>query len=131
MIMGYTLPGADENIVAGIKIHTLRLDRKNRWQAGREIHHSKGVRSKDYRCFLQNKCTATQQALIVLLEEPGTGKKYLSVTIDRRRLTRDEVAKFAVNDGFKDEAGMIAWFFSDPKITLWGGKVIHWTKFKY
>ncbi len=129
MILSYTLPGAEENILAGIKIHTFRKDRVNRWKPGYEIHHAINNRTPLYKCFLKNKCTATQQALIVLLDGPQG--QYLSITIDRRRLSREEVAQCAKNDGFANEAEMIAWFFKDASITMWSGKLIHWTRFKY
>lgn len=130
MILSYTLPNAEQNILAGIKIHTIRADKVNRWKAGYEIHHAVNNRTPQYRCFLKNRCRSTQQVLIVLLK--GTSQPpILSITVDRRRLNREEVHKLAVNDGFNGEAEMIKWFFKDPKDEVWSGKIIHWTPFKY
>lgn len=130
MILGYTLPNAKEKITGGTKIHSLRTDRQNRWIPGREIHHATGTRSPLYECFLKNKVKSTQQVLLVLLKDELL-RPYLSVTVDRRRLSRSEVFQFAINDGFESEQEMMDWFFNKPGVELWGGKCIHWTRFKY
>lgn len=37
-------------ILDGTKIHTIREDKKNRWEAGKKIHFATGVRTKNYKC---------------------------------------------------------------------------------
>lgn len=129
MILGYTVPHEKENILKGLKIHTMRMDRVNRWHEGRLIHHSTGTRSKDYECFLVNKCKGTQKVLLLLLEEKG--KHFLKVTVDRKRLSQSEVELLAINDGFETLQDMIDFFFKDKDITMAGLKIIHWTNLKY
>lgn len=130
MILGYSLPRAEENILAEIKIHTIRLDKVNRWRPGVIIQHSKGVRSKDYRCFLENECKSVQSILIVLADAPGGGKKMI-MTVDKRRLSDAEAAELAKNDGFNNLEDMKAWFFKEPNEQFYAGKIIHWTNKKY
>lgn len=129
--MSYTLPGAKENILAGVKLHTMRVDRQGRWLPGRKIHHYFGSYFKpDYHCFLTNTCVSTQMVLFVLVPA-GLGNKELKVTIDRRRLSVKEIETLAVNDGFVNTQAMINWFFTKPGVEMWAGKIIHWTKLKY
>jgi len=131
MIMGYTLPGAEENILAEIKVHTMRTDRNNRWVPGRKIEHYFGNRfGPEYHCFLKNKCISTQLVLMVLIKS-AINPPALKVTIDRKRLSDNEVQQLAINDGFKDVDCLIAWFFKEPKVDMWAGKLIHWTSLKY
>lgn len=131
--MGYTLPGAEENILAAIKIHTMRTDRLGRWVPGREIHHYTGnrhIKDGDYRCFLKNKCKSTQMVLMVAVRD-AQGNPGIKVTIDRLRLSDEEVKKLAINDGFKTVEDMMNWFFNKPGVDMWAGKLIHWTNLKY
>jgi hypothetical protein len=57
-----------EKIIEEIKIHTIREDKKDRWKAGRKIHHATGVRTKNYRCFREAVCTGTQTIEIVYFD---------------------------------------------------------------
>lgn len=129
MICGYTLPNAEKLITTGVKIHTLRNDKVNRWKVGFTIQHATGVRSKNYNCFHENKVISVQQILIVLLEDADGPK--MSVTVDRRRLTQEKVELLARNDGFENAKEMCKWFFGAGSYTMWAGKIIHWTKLKY
>ncbi len=125
MILAYTLPGAKESILAGTKIHTLRTDKAKRWKPGYEIHHATGPRSPEYDCFLKNKCISTQDILLVLVRPD-----YVKATIDRNRMSDDQVKQLAINDGFANVDELIKWFFKKGH-TLWAGKIIHWTRLKY
>lgn len=125
MILGYTLPNAKDLILKGIKLHTIREDRTNRWKVGNKIHHSLHVRQKNYECFLLNKCEGVQMILLVMKG------KTLHITIDRRRLKYSEIMLLAKNDGFKDLADLMEWFMRDEERTMWAGKIIHWTDLKY
>lgn len=132
MNIGYTLPGAEENIIIGRKIHTFRGDPKNRWKAGRKIHHHKG-RYKTYRCFLQNECRATQRVRMTLsIKSPSR----LHVRVDGRRVNDQVIRAMAVNDGFNNLHDFIRWFFpvskdGEVKARTWKGVIIHWTNLIY
>lgn len=129
MILGYTIPRAEENIISGVKVHTLRQDRVNRWKPGYEIHHATGNRTPKYNCFLKNKCKSVQQILVILLTDRA-GVPYVKMTIDRRRLDRKEVLQVIHNDGIDSEAEFIKFIFKNGH-TMWAGKIIHWTDLKY
>lgn len=137
MNLSYTIPKAEENIKAGIKVHTFRTDRSNRWKAGMIIHHCYSFRSKGgYKCFHKNVCTSVQSILIVLSYKKDSGEN-ISVNIDRRSLKPMEIVRLAENDGFENVTDFVNWFFKiHPKSgkrsnTMWAGKIIHWADLKY
>lgn len=136
MNLSYTIPKAEENILSGIKIHTLRTDKTKRWKQGMKIHHCYSFRSKHgYYCFEVGKCVSVQKVLLVI-----TGSSIinysLNITVDRKRLTGKQITKFIKNDGFENVTDFINWFFNinsngSRKKTMWAGVIIHWTNFKY
>lgn len=132
MNLSYSIPHAEKNIKAGIKIHTLRTDRTGRWREGMQIHHCYSFRSKGgYRCFHKNECTGVQKVLLVL-----THNKFLTINVNRKNITQDEGYEFIKNDGFDSMEDFIDWFFPLNKkgvrpVTMWTGKVIHWTNKRY
>lgn len=130
MNLGYSLPGAQRMIVERRKLHTMRDDPHNRWKPGLTIHHHTG-RYKTHFCFLIDKCESVQSVVVIFDQ---TFYK-IRIAVDRRRLTRKEVATLIHNDGFDCEADFINWFFPLKKgvrpRTMWAGKLIHWTPLKY
>lgn len=141
MNLSYTLPKAEENILSGVKIHTLREDRLKRWEAGKTIHHCYSFRSANgYKCFLKNECVSVQQVLLVLLYLSRHKEKVnyaLQIRIDRKELSPAEQNELVLNDGFASLEDFIQWFFPEKKSngeykkTLWAGRMIHWTNLKY
>lgn len=141
MNLSYTLPKAEENIIAGVKLHTFREDKTGRWKPGFRIHHCYSFRSKNgYKCFFQNECVSTQNVLLLLLYRGRRGEEVyysLSVVVDRKELTQVQIEALVVNDGFRNREQFIEWFFPDKysngerKRTMWAGKIIHWTNLKY
>lgn len=137
MTLGYTIPNAEAYIKAGRKIHTFRLDPKNRWKPGLVIHHATGVRSKKYNCFQQDKCTATQKARF----EYYGGR--LSMWVNGRKMSQRQTAEFVYNDGLESVHAFVQFIFYDKKgkrkkvfnkdvneletITRVTGNIIHWT----
>lgn len=49
-----------EPIETGTKIHTIRLDKPNRWRAGKTIHFATGIRTKNYDNFKVGRCMSIQ-----------------------------------------------------------------------
>ena len=110
-------------ILDDTKIHTIRADKTNRWQAGKKIHFATGVRTKNYHCFKEGVCTTVQKIEIEIVSD------YLHETIvkiDDRKLTELEVQQLAWNDGFDSLVAFWMWFNTDFE-----GKIIHWADFKY
>lgn len=128
MNLGYTLPNAEVLIKSGVKIHTLREDPKDKWFADKKIHHCTGVRTKKYRCFLQNVCKSIQG--IVIYNE-ATLFAPIQVIVNDRELSLQEINVLAVNDGFNSTKEFIKWFFKKKGRKKWVGKIIHWTDKRY
>ena len=53
-----------EPIETGTKIHTIRLDKPNRWRAGKTIHFATGIRTKNYDNFKVGRCMSFQYITI-------------------------------------------------------------------
>ena len=137
MIIGFK-PQFEAKIKAGTKIHTIREDKPNRWCAGRAMHMSTGVRTKNYRCFEMQTCTGTQTISIkcVLATERSKtfrvfidGKFFADATEYKNGevlAPMDRLGVLAANDGFINYAEFFGWFNKDFE-----GKIIHWTAFRY
>ena len=128
MILTFSKEQFKNKIQAGIKIHTIREDKANRWRMGKLIqhwlHNPRNV-SKHPHQFGENSCTGTQSITISWTEFMFQKKPY--VFIDDVKLTPDQVERLAINDGFESSKSFFAWFKDD--IENW--KIIHWTDFRY
>ncbi len=119
-----------EKILDGTKIHTIREDPNNRWQAGKLIHMATGIRSTKFNCFKETTCISTQRIFMTYawgdIIEITVGDKYLFGGYERE--------KFAINDGFEKWDDFFEWFYplikSNPE-QCYSGKLIHWTDFRY
>ena len=107
----------EEKIKKGIKLHTVRLDSKNRWKKDMKIHFATGASSK-YNCFKEGICTETQE--ITILDQ--------CILIDGRELDLSEEQYFSDNDGFDSVNDFWAWF---DQYSPFEGKIIHWTNLRY
>jgi len=118
-------------ILDGKKIHSIRLDKANRWNKGRTIQMATGVRTKNYYCFSEGECISTQKIAIY------SSRKRLIIYVDGKKL--EDVYALIKNDGFFCVNDFLEWFFPryktlDGEIYYQGifrGKIIHWTDFKY
>lgn len=118
------------------KIHTIRVDKNNRWRKGLSIQFATGVRTKNYKEFAQGFCVSTQEiefrwfnATLAYFEngyifEDGWG---VIVYIDGKNITKDEYRMVALarGDGFKDVKDFLSWEAWHKKD--FKGKIIHWT----
>jgi hypothetical protein len=127
-------------IVFKIKIHTIRVDKHNRWHAGRTIQMATGVRTKKYHNFNTNTgigevCTGVQN--IYIYWRGTTIIIFIGTQIFVNFNTAGSWADFngngynnlltlAQNDGFHGIEDFIQWFS-----TNFYGKIIHWTDLKY
>lgn len=105
-----------KKINQGIKIHTMRYDVNDRWRFGILIQHAHGQRTKQYECFANGMCTATQRVTILI---NNLGR---SILIGDRALNYQQQKKFALNDGFDNLEDF--WRYFDKSGTL---KLVHWT----
>lgn len=116
-------------ILDGIKIHTIREDKPNRWKEGMPIHMATGVRTKKYDCFMTKKCTGVQPIEIYAPTEYIHNR---IVKINGRKLAETEVKQFLLHDGF--DSLLDFWLWLDHRMnigTFYSGKIIHWTEFRY
>lgn len=126
MILGFK-PQFKEPILNGKKIHTIRVDRGNRWKAGRKIQMATGVRTKQFECFKETECVRIQEFSFWRLEEP-CGQEIYGLLVDKKLLNMDKIKMLIKNDGFTSTREFIDFFKDKMPFT---GKIIHWTDFKY
>lgn len=142
MILGYKkqfpwgLPSCFKGkIIDGIKKHTIREDKCDRWRSGRRINHCHGVRTKQFENFYNNDCTGIQEIEITWYRNIFFLSK-VEVYVDYERigyyypekieLTDKKVIELAKNDGFDSIEDFFKWFNKD-----FTGKIIHWTDLRY
>lgn len=111
----------EERILKGVKIHTIRIDDKDRWFKGRKIHYATGSRTSKYNCFKEGVCSGTQY-----IEINYYG--HHTVFIGSRQLDVIEIEDLAINDGFDSVYDFWAWFDQYTNLQC---KLIHWTNFRY
>ena len=109
-------------ILSGIKIHTIREDKANRWKLGMMIQCATGVRTKAYKQFSQEQCVSVQKIKI----KWQTENLLPFISVDENTLTISEMIGLARNDGFASFHDFCEWFSKDFE-----GKIIHWTDFRY
>ena len=66
MILSFK-PQFNDKIIKGIKIHTIREDKHNRWKPGRTIQFANGIRTKNYKQFFEGECKSIQPIKILHL----------------------------------------------------------------
>ena len=125
MILNFQ-PQMKPPILALTKIHSIRLDKHDRWKPGMKIHFATGARTKNYNNFLLGRCVSIQKISMLFDNE----KLFDHITIDGRTQLSAEIQQLARNDGFKNYRAFQEWF-----INMYGeifvGKIIHWTFYRY
>jgi hypothetical protein len=130
-----------EKINDGTKIHTIRVDKHDRWKSGMKMHMATGVRTKKYHQFDERICIGVQN-ISILYQKPyyKKGKCYQDVFIfiDNHFFGEanfvenaiycydSKIKELSINDGFYDEIEFFKWFNKD-----FNGKIIHWTNKRY
>jgi hypothetical protein len=131
MLLTYSRDRFVTAIQAGTKIHTIRVDWPGRWRVGMKIHHWRGnprnVRSNPYQ-FAVGECLGIQH--IVIRAGCNLMKHRLTVTVDGRFLTDDEIETLARNDGLTVEE-MYDWFLPKEGYRCFSGRIIHFTDKMY
>jgi len=120
-------------IESGTKIHTIRVDKHDRWKSGMKMDMATGVRTKAYKKFAEKTCIGTQKISIkyfdiinsymIWIDEIYFGSVFLDSEI---LFFTPEVKELSQNDGFDDVKEFLEWFGKDFK-----GKIIHWTDKRY
>jgi len=102
------------------KVHTLREDRRSRWEVGSKIHFYRSI--DDFHFAPVLKVESIQR---IEIKRRFAGMGY-SVIIDGRLINYQEELLLAVNDGFDSRKDFFEYFSDDFE-----GKIIHWTRLKY
>lgn len=147
MILGYKMywdwggfTNFAQKILKGIKKHSIREDKKDRWRSGMKIQHAHGVRTKRYLMFLEGECKSTQRIKIERHDGVLNDDYYVyrvtiksvefimgfKVTVDDRIMNRETIDLIAKNDGFDSTKDFFTWFWDG-----FSGKIIHFTDLKY
>jgi len=115
-------------ILAGTKIHTLRTDATNRWQAGRKMHMYTGRYTATDRQFVKEaECVSVQYiSLFAVVDLICTSNLIDGEIILERTLSDKEALEFARNDGFDTLEDFWQWFTTTQTL-----KLIHWTDKRY
>ncbi len=124
------------------KIHTIRIDLKDRWKIGNKIHFVIDNRTKDRFQFAPVVLVNNIQNIMIVWSR--TKKEELngavSVHVNKEEIGScvfiddiliesngfSNLKQLAENDGFDSVKGFFNWFNNDFE-----GKIIHWTDFKY
>lgn len=113
-----------EKVLTGSKLHSIRVDAKRRWHAGRVIQMVTGNRTRQFSQFLVRPCTGVQEITIVF-DERG---KIEWVIVGKKRVHSYEV--IAKNDGL-NLLDFEKWFYAASTRGVFKGRVIHWTDLRY
>ena len=106
------------------KLHTIRVDKTNRWKKGNDIHFSINVRRKNQLQFAPViKVVSVQK---IEISHPTENLNDTVVKVDGKLLNENEVQQLAWNDGFDNLLGFWWYFKEDFK-----GNLIHWTNLTY
>jgi len=125
MILTFSTDAFKERIMAGTKIHSIRLDPSERWKKGTVIHFWRGnprntqSTPKPHQ-FHELGCTSVQKIQVFYTEDDPR------IVIDGRDLDPEEFETLAKNDGFDSVQDFFNFFNENFK-----GKLVHWTSFKY
>lgn len=113
-----------QKILLGIKIHTIREDKPNRWNDTRMIQFV--TRGKNFSCekFAEMPCTGIQKIQIKISEFAPC---FNEILIDGKEIFDFKtLTELAQNDGFENFEKFRNWFNIDFE-----GKIIHWTNKRY
>lgn len=129
-------------ILEDIKLHSIRLNKNNRYIRGTVLQLSTGSRTKFYNCFKSRICTGVQKIIIREVDftrpsfnffvytpsanDKKTKPKFFEVIVDGRVLSKFEIQILAKNDGFDSTCDFFRWFYDGYE-----GYIIHWTSLRY
>jgi hypothetical protein len=133
MLLTFSRLQFKDRIKAGIKVHTIREDKHNRWKVGNKIHfwlgHPRNTRGKTKpHQFGIGECSRVETIRMdfAVLEDWQPDIVYIGDDVVLR--SKDELNALAENDGFDDWIQMKNWF--DNPDQQFFGKIIFWKDLK-
>ena len=123
MILAFSKDQFIDKIKNGLKIHTIRTDKNDRWKRGRKIEFWHGFprvkKSNSYQ-FGEGFCNRVE--LVSIFPQINRIINHTTGIISQGK---ESLNQFAINDGFKDWAEMKGFFKED-----FTGKIIYWDFYK-
>lgn len=129
MLLTFTKPEFEDLIKDGIKKHTIRADKGNRWKVGNSIQFWRGnprntrgkVKPRQFGTGVASRVeTIRMDFKADQHDNPDT--VWIGENIVLRK--REELNALAINDGFEDWAEMRSWFENSDGQFF--GKIIFW-----
>lgn len=129
MILTYSKEQFKNKYLAGIKIHTIREDKNNRWKIGMKIQqwlfNPRHVQKHPHQ-FGEDACQMIQK--IDIRYDEFMFQRIPHIYIDGLKIIdKSVIEQIAINDGFESSKSFFAWFNKDIE----GWKIIHWTDKQY
>lgn len=133
MILTFSCDSFVESIINGIKVHTIRDDKQNRWKVGNKIHFWLGNprnargKTKPYQFGIgEVSRVETIRMKFAIQEDWQQDIVYIGNDIVLKSI--DELNALAENDGFENWFQMKNWFDNEDK--QYFGKIIFWKNFE-
>ncbi|MDA6068013.1 hypothetical protein NJT12_00150 [Flavobacterium sp. AC] len=123
----------DSEVYPGVKakLHTIREDKKDRWEKGKNIDFFINCRKKDMKRFAPVLPVVRTQSIFMTYYHSDI----IQISVNGKELFGyNERLELALNDGFDSWEDFFDYFYpiiqaSDDK--SFSGKIIHWTDLKY
>jgi len=129
MILTFSKTEFVNRIKNGMKVHTIRVDKHNRWKIGMKIHFWLGNpknnrgKTKSYQ-FGVGEVLRIEFITMLFANNEDWQQDFVKIGEDIILITKDELNALAENDGFDNWEQMKNWFEnSDNKYV---GKIIFW-----
>ena len=119
-------------IKSGVKVHTIRNDKHNRWKVGMKIHFWHGNprntrgKVKPYQ-FAMGEVSRVENIIIDFAIHEDWQSDIVYIGADITLKAEGELNALAVNDGFENWIEMKKWF-ANPD-SQYSGKLIFWKNF--
>lgn len=129
MLLTFTKLQFKDLIKKGIKQHTIREDKHNRWKVGNSIQFWMGnprnvhAKNKPHQ-FGTGVCSRVETIRMYFDISEDWQTDSVNIGNDIFLKTKDELNALAVNDGFENWSQMKLWFDNENKMFV--GKIIFW-----
>ena len=129
MLLTFTKPQFKDLIKQGIKQHTIREDKNNRWKVGNSIQFLMGnprnvhAKNKPHQ-FGTGVCSRVETIRMDFAMPEDWQEDVVYIGENIKLKTLDELNALAVNDGFENWSQMKHWFVNQDMQFF--GKIIFW-----
>ena len=132
MLLTFTKPQFKDLIKQGIKQHTIREDKNNRWKVGNSIQFWMGnprnvhAKNKPHQ-FGTGVCSRVETIRMDFAMPEDWQEDVVYIGENIKLKTLDELNALAVNDGFENWSQMKHWFVNQDMQFF--GKIIFWKNY--